>query len=157
MTERSQAADLATRLAEFDRKLRAIQADLAPDRVPAPVRPGRTTGRSGPLEELLQHAPVPTTPERRRRPLAPDQPQLEELRALFSSLHELLNGIEAVVARIAQGGREATIAAGPFTTIRAVRQFEQELAAVPGVREVSVRGYEGAARVIIDVQLGEEG
>ena len=38
-----------------------------------------------------------------------------------------------------------------------VRDFERVLSSVRGVRDVSVRGYEGAARAIIDVQLGTDG
>jgi hypothetical protein len=58
---------LETRLAEIDRKLREIQADLQPGREPRPTRlPGRRRGRSGPLAAALrrnarQRAPVDAT------------------------------------------------------------------------------------------------
>lgn len=178
MTERSRpVADLDTRLAEFDRKLREIQADLAPGREPRPAASAVTRGRSGPLADLLQHAsppepqapppqappteplpPLPTEPpppERRVRPPR-SEPPLDELHQLLSSLHEVLHGIEALLERKPEGTREATIATGPFSTIEEVRKFERELASVPGVRGVAVRGYEGAARAIIDVQLIED-
>ena len=45
-----------------------------------------------------------------------------------------------------------TVDAGPFTNIAALSGFEQALAAVPGVREVHVRSFEGAA-AIVDVTL----
>ena len=69
----------------------------------------------------------------------------------------MLSGIEELLAQMAHGTQEATIAAGPFSTIEEVREFERRLATVRGVRDVQVRGYEGAARAIIDVQFGEDG
>jgi hypothetical protein len=48
---------------------------------------------------------------------------------------------------------EVTISAGPFASIDALRAFEQELARLPGVREVEVRAYKGDDRALIEVQL----
>jgi hypothetical protein len=42
---------------------------------------------------------------------------------------------------------------GPFASTAAVRAFEQELLRLPGVREVTLRGYEGENRAMFDVQL----
>jgi hypothetical protein len=184
MTERTEGpGELDARLAEFDRRLREIQAELLADEIPpaqtledtptstdpssrpdpvlAPLpQPDRsspqqpravTQGRAGPLAELL--AQLRTAPGDSRSDLG-------DLRELVSSVRELLGGIEAVLVRIEAGDHpgadtdEATIAAGPFTTIEAVRAFEREVAALPGVRDAAVRGYEGAARAIIDVRLG---
>lgn len=201
MRERTQGpGELDARLAEFDRRLREIQAELlaeepppvrAPDDAPArpdpplgsdpvdaphsglvsppdvaqppgvasppepdrsPPQPPRpvTQGRAGPLAELL--AQLRTAPDDYRSDLG-------DLRELVSSVRALLGGIEAALVRIETGDHpgadtdEATIAAGPFTTIEAVRAFEREVAALPGVRDAAVRGYEGAARAIIDVRL----
>ena len=47
------------------------------------------------------------------------------------------------------------VAAGPFATIEDVRAFEAALASVPGVRAVTVRGYEGDDRAIFDVEIGD--
>lgn len=47
-----------------------------------------------------------------------------------------------------------TVDAGPFTDITALSGFEQALGAVPGVRDVYVRGFEGD-RAMIDVTLGQ--
>ena len=47
------------------------------------------------------------------------------------------------------------VTAGPFANIDAVRAFEAELASMPGVRSVTVRGYEGDDRAIFDVEIGE--
>jgi hypothetical protein len=179
-------ADLDTRLAEFDRKLREIQSDLAPDRAvpparaaaaiaepppaheppPAPAEPEPQAqperraehpqdpraaepyprGRSGPLADLLQHTPPP-----RREPPAQG---LDELGGLLVSLHQVLEGLDSLLTRMAAQPREATIAAGPFRTMDEVHDFERELSAVPGVRGVTIRGYEGAAKAIIDVHFG---
>ncbi len=51
------------------------------------------------------------------------------------------------------GPADVTISAGPFTTVSAVREFERELAALPGVADVALRGYEGTDRAIIDVRI----
>jgi len=49
--------------------------------------------------------------------------------------------------------RSLTVTAGPFTGTEAVREFEQALAALPGVGGVELRGYEGGNRAIVDVHL----
>src|SRR5581483_9987045 len=51
--ERSDLADLDTRLAEFDRKLREIQSELAPDRAVPPTRPAALA------EVLAAHSQAP--------------------------------------------------------------------------------------------------
>ena len=48
------------------------------------------------------------------------------------------------------------VSAGPFPSMDALREFEHAVAALPGVREVAVRGYESGNRAILEVQLGEE-
>ncbi len=137
------------------------RAARRPSRPPNPSRPPRAAraatppeprdaarGRAGPLADLLQHAPPP--------PARATDAQLGHLGRLLSSLHEVLAGIEELLATMAPGRHEATIAAGPFGTIEEVREFERRLSGVRGVRDVTVRGYEGAARAIIDVQFGED-
>jgi hypothetical protein len=49
--------------------------------------------------------------------------------------------------------RSLTVTAGPFIGTEAVREFEQALAALPGVGGVELRGYEGGNRAIVDVHL----
>jgi hypothetical protein len=51
---------------------------------------------------------------------------------------------------------EVTLSAGPFATLEALREFEQAVSSLPGVREVAVRGYEGSDRAIIEVRLRRE-
>jgi hypothetical protein len=48
------------------------------------------------------------------------------------------------------------VSAGPFPSMDALREFERAIAALPGVREVAVRGYESGNRAIIEVQLAPE-
>jgi hypothetical protein len=55
----------------------------------------------------------------------------------------------------APAGELVTLSAGPFSTIGAVRAFERELTAVPGVRDVLLRGYEGDDHAVFDVRVGE--
>jgi hypothetical protein len=45
------------------------------------------------------------------------------------------------------------IAAGPFADTEALRQFERALEQLDAVRRVTVRGYEGSDRAILDVEL----
>ena len=181
--------DVEVRLAEIDRRLRAIQADLVPGRVPRETRtpaarpptqdrrqpPPQTTlaeppptvrptpslhGRSGPLAEALAAA-------RGRRPPLVDEPSREpplpyreldpfpELQAsLFAAMRDLLNGYERAVSGAAtRPSFEVTLSAGPFSGRDALRAFERALAGVPGVRDVTVRGYEGPDRAILEIEL----
>ena len=50
---------------------------------------------------------------------------------------------------------EFTVAAGPFASTESLRKFERTLAAIPDVREVAIRGYEGEDRAIVDVRFNE--
>lgn len=52
-----------------------------------------------------------------------------------------------------EGDTALRLGAGPFASVEAVRKFERTLESIPGVREVTISGYEGAARAIFDVQL----
>ena len=47
------------------------------------------------------------------------------------------------------------MSAGPFASTGAVLAFEEMLSGTPGVREVTVRGYEGEDRAIVDVRLAD--
>jgi hypothetical protein len=48
---------------------------------------------------------------------------------------------------------EVDVTAGPFADTAEVREFERALAQLPGVREVSLRGYQTGDRAILEVQL----
>jgi len=71
-------------------------------------------------------------------------------------MRELLTGYERALAPRAHPRPESprvTLNAGPFASIEALREFEAALSHLRGVREVTVRGYEGTDRAIIDVRL----
>jgi hypothetical protein len=132
-------------LAEIDRRLDSIQAELVP-------------GRQGrPLSAVPDPEPPVAEPIDPIRQLA----ALTELQArLLHSIRELLSAYEAVVARLDRADpeatvREFTVSAGPFTSTATLRAFEQTLSGMPGVREVTVRSYEGEDRAIVDVRLDE--
>jgi hypothetical protein len=114
-------------------------------------------GRNGPLAKLLERA------AREQRP-APDP--LEQITALsgvhvrlLDSSHELLEAYHTLLEQLRDVQSEEaepvelTVAAGPFMSLDAVRDFERALAAIPGVIDVAVRGYERGDRAIVDVQL----
>jgi hypothetical protein len=138
----SAASELDARLAEIDGRLRGIQADLVPEperpEVPAAAAPAGGEH----VDPIRQLAALTALQER-----------------LLRSIRELLSAYETVCARLQQVGpeptvHEFTVSAGPFTSTDALREFEQTLSAMSGVREVSVRGYEGEDRAIVDVRLG---
>jgi hypothetical protein len=136
-------------LDELDRLLRDVQADLiAGAGIPDPPPP----------------PPIPDPPPPPPVPEPPPAPPLPELVAgLLASMRELLAGYERVLlpgtpaaARAPVSRRphpHATISAGPFLSVEAVRSFETSLSGLPGVRDVTVQGYEGTDRAIIDVRL----
>jgi hypothetical protein len=173
-------SSLSTRLAEIDRRLREIQAQLAPDREPAPAftppapsggdaelaEPELDTdpesprrGREGPLAAVLasgraHNSAQPDPREAASDPVANQIEQLAELQtSLLSSMTDVLAGFHRALAQLEADGREITISAGPFGTLDALREFERRLSALTGVGEVTVRGYEGDDRAVIDVRL----
>ena len=131
---------LDARLAEIDRRLRTIQSGLAPatevgaePRDPEPVVPPE----AAPVPKRLADVPAPSE--------AADL--VAQLRALVEAHERLLTS--------AQPAPEQTVgvSAGPFEDVEALRRFERSLRALPEVRDVTVREYEGADRVIVDVYL----
>lgn len=122
-----------TQISEIDRRLREIQDELAPngDTTPA-AEPEAVPADTPPAVELLTALQT----------------------SLLSSMATLLAEFQQTLAQMQEPpSTRITVSAGPFTTIAAVHAFERDLARVPGVREVSLRGYEGDDRVVIDVQL----
>ena len=135
-------------LDELDQLLRDVQAELVPGAdIPDPPPP----------------PPIPDPPPPPPIPEPPPAPPLPELVAgLLASMRELLAGYERVLLPSAAAARapvrrqpesHATISAGPFLSVEAVRSFETSLSGLPGVRDVAVQGYEGTDRAIIDVRL----
>lgn len=149
--------------------------------------PARRPGRAGPLAAVLQRASRMAPHSGENPPAAHQTRRAEEARAqlddlerqlhaladlrdkLLASIRELVDGYQA--AALAQpgagpppgegpepaGAAEVTVSAGPFANLDAVRAFEHSVARLPGVRETSVRGYEGTDRAIVDVRLADMG
>jgi hypothetical protein len=154
-----------------------------PETAPAPPRGEPDSGASSPIgAERTAPGPVPP-PEPEPSGPDPQLQALSQLAArLVASMRELLDGYEQFLVRLplapalprpsatrpsatrpsatararASAGREApdvTVAAGPFASLDALRAFELAVSRLPGVRDVAVRGYEGADRAIIEVRL----
>jgi hypothetical protein len=176
----SGVSELDARLAEIDRRLSAIQAELRPGR---DARPPAAPPESAPLpagQELEADPARPpaqreSAPDAARPPAetqsAPDPPEQADLmqrlvvltelqERLLHSIGELLAPSQTALARLPHPSpagtvREFTVSAGPFASTGAVRAFEAMLSGTPGVREVTVRGYEGEDRAIVDVRLAD--
>ena len=161
---------LGTHLAEMDKLLRDIQIELLPSRDPAPPL-------AEPEPEPESAAVAAATPEPPpaaavTAPAATDSPQLQSLTELtarlLASMRELLAGYERVLvpsapaqppvrrtARYRPDSPDVTLSAAPFASLEALREFEQAVSRLPGVRDVAVRGYEGTDRAIIEVRLDQ--
>jgi hypothetical protein len=137
MSESTQdVSTLDGRLAGIDRRLREIQAELLPERVPHDVpapEPALESGDAARLDQITQLTAV--------------------YGDLLVSLRELLERHQPPQA-VPGAGERVTVSTGPFRTIGAVRAFEQRLATLPGVGDVHLRGYEGDDRAVFDVRLG---
>jgi hypothetical protein len=189
------AQDVEVRLAEIDRRLREIQADLVPGRTPRetrmpvarppqaeppPPRPPHPSfrphgqGRSGPLAEALANArlrraadvkeppheepPHEEPPHERPPAQPPPEPAAAVLSELQSSLlaatRDLLDGYERAVSSASSvRSHQVSLSAGPFSSTVALHAFEQALARIPVVRDVTVRGYDGPDRAILEVEI----
>jgi hypothetical protein len=145
--------------------------------VPDPPAPAPSP--PGPLPEPPPAPPTPEPPPPPPPPSIPEPPPIPEpalaattyqvealtelTERLVASMRELLAGYERVLAPKSARPAPApvapaptaqvTLVAGPFTSIDALREFEAALSHLRGVRDVSVRGYEGTDRAIIDVRL----
>lgn len=132
-------------------------AASAPDETPRDASlDDAPRGRSGPLASLLQRT--------RRQPPAPDG-RADELAALgemherlLVAMRELIDAYGAAVRQVQEPSPqtdEVLLSAGPFATTRAVHRFVQDVSALAGVREVTLRGYDGPDRALLDVQLSD--
>jgi hypothetical protein len=133
----SEKSILDARLAEIDRRLRTIQADLEPA-AQAVVPP--------------EAAPVPkrlSTEDRQPSDL------VARLTALVEAHERLLSLTRELTDRRepAGSGPSVSVSAGPFAGTEALRAFERSLQALPEVHSAVVREYEGADRAIVDVRL----
>jgi hypothetical protein len=129
-------------------------AEPEPDAEPTPESPPR--GREGPLAKVLaaRRANTSDRDEAASDSVTHQIEQLAELQtSLLSSMTDVLAGFHRALAELEGQGREITISAGPFGTLEALREFEHRLSGLSGVGEVTVRGYEGDDRAVIDVRL----
>jgi hypothetical protein len=157
----------------------ALAIPDAPVPAPAPDPPAPAPPPPAPLPEPPPQPPTPEPPPPpppAEPPAVPEPPpipapaldshhQVEALtelsERLVASMRELLVGYERVLAPAsgrrpepaAPASAPVTLLAGPFASIEALREFEAALSQLRGVREVTVRGYEGTDRAIIDVRL----
>jgi hypothetical protein len=156
---------LDARLAEIDRRLRTIQSGLAPTAKPktAAETAAEAEAAGEPIVTDLRPAEPVVPPEAAPIPkrLADAAPGSEaadlvtRLRALVEAHERLLASAgDALAARgIPAPEHIVGVSAGPFANIEALRRFEQALLALPEVSGVTLREYEGADRVIVDVHL----
>lgn len=89
--------------------------------------------------------------------LAPEPRQRSLQDKLLAAIDELILAYESAAEQGPEAeapAPEVTVAAGPFPSIDALRDFERALAGIAGVSDVRVRAFEGADRAIIDVTLG---
>jgi hypothetical protein len=144
----------------LDQLLRDVQAELVPGaEIPDPAPPPPIP-EPPPAPPVPEPPPVPGPAIESSRPTDP-LPGL--VAALLASMRELLAGYEHVLtpspapatrpAAARQPPPHATISAGPFASIEAVRSFETAVSNLPGVRDVAMRAYEGTDRALIDVRL----
>jgi hypothetical protein len=165
----SEPSILDARLAEIDQRLRSIQSGLAPasepplvppEAAPAPTRlsppPPRPSDRSGVPEPA--GVAESRTPVESRTPAESSPP---EGAALVAGVEEIIDAHEKLLASARDLLRTYSdalagpvgVSAGPFEDTAALKRFERSLAALPEVREVVVREYEGEDRAIVDVHL----
>jgi hypothetical protein len=134
---------LDARLAEIDRRLRTIQSGLAPAAEAPLAFPGPT----------LVPSPA-TVPEARPSPGAADAADLVvQLRDLVAGQERWLASARELLAAHDGTAAPVGVSAGPFTGTEALRRFEQALASLPGVRQVTLREYAGEDRAVLDVHL----
>jgi hypothetical protein len=159
----------------MDARLRAIQAELAADLgMPEPAAEPEPRGASEPesrstpepgsrrgAPRLFPPKPAPSraAPSRPAGQPRPDH-RLEAMSArLVRAMQELLGGYELALSHVgaAEPGRRdepvVTLAAGPFSGVAMLAEFERALRELPQVCDVAVRGYEGHDRAVVEVRL----
>jgi hypothetical protein len=141
---------LDARLAEIDRRLRAIHTGL---------EPAARAAREAQDEPATQAPLVPSEAAPVPKRLSPEDRQLGELVARLTALVEAHERLLSMTRELtdrrepAGSGASVSVSAGPFAGTDALRSFERSLQALPEVHSVVVREYEGADRAIVDVQL----
>ena len=70
-----------------------------------------------------------------------------------AELDRRLREIQIALGSAQPAGQVTEVDAGPFPGLAAVRAFEAALAALPGVAEVELRGFEAEDRAVFEVRL----
>jgi hypothetical protein len=157
---------LDARLAEIDRRLHSIQSGLVedeprgrPPRLPPPIAVPGDGPRAAPppLSPPLPPADAHSAAElliRLREVTAEQEDLLGSMRRLLGTLQRVAT-TPAVTAAAAPGAprQSVSISAGPFASTEALRGFRTALEALPGVRRVELRGFEGVDRAVLEVHL----
>ena len=150
---------LDARLAEIDRRLGAIQSGLAPAAEAAHADAQEAAAAETEHRDPAPVVPPEAAPVPKRLPDAPDAAAalVSELRALVEAHERLLASSRDLLSSRPPAREQEEVSlglsAGPFASTEALRRFELSLQALPEVRGVTVREYEGPDRVIIDVHL----
>jgi hypothetical protein len=141
-------------------------AHASPEPPPPPAPPPPVSETPAPPPPVREEPGARLQLDQSRERLQDLEQQLDALSTLrdklLTSIQELLDGYQAVVQahpsparqRTRSASAKVTLSAGPFSSLSAVHAFERAVAALPGVDEASLRGYEGENRAIVDVQLG---
>jgi hypothetical protein len=148
----SEKSILDARLAEIDRRLRTIQADLEPAAQAALAAPPEPPERAAEAVVPPEAAPVPKRLSAEDRQLGD---MVARLTALVEAHERLLGSARELTDRREPpaSGPSVSVSAGPFAGTDALRRFERSLQSLPEVHSAVVREYEGADRAIVDVQL----
>jgi hypothetical protein len=137
---------------EHEPLVRQPPAREPPGRWPAPVVP--LDGH--PSEPRISDHRDPARRESERL-VAELRELAERQERLLTSAQELLSAyaasLEQARAGADPGTAPVTVSAGPFADTDALRRFERSLAAMPEVRQVAVREYQGEDRAVVDVHL----
>jgi hypothetical protein len=155
---------LDARLAEIDRRLHSIQTGLVEDEPHArPPRPPRLPAPVAVPGDRRRSAPPPLPPAdahsaaelliRLREVTAEQEDLLASMRRLLGTLQNVATPATAAGAAAAAARQAVSISAGPFASTEALRAFRTALEALPGVRRVELRGFEGADRAVLEVHL----
>jgi hypothetical protein len=158
---------LDARLAEIDRRLHSIQTGLvevpASSTLPPPIavpgdhpRPSAPPASASPGSGPPASGPSAGLGSGEAQAAAEMLSRLCELVAaqegMLSSMRQLLATAQQR-ADAARSPQALGVRAGPFTSTAALRSFQAALEALPGVRAVELREFEGADRAILDVHL----
>lgn len=141
------------RLSEMEAQLRALAAELADEVGDEDV--GSDEPEPEPVRPPPPPPPPPSPPASPPMTVARD-PTLEAMSArLVASMRELLSGYELALTHVSTrpAAPAVTLAAGPFASVAVLEHFERALLSLPGVSGVTVRGYEGSDRAVLEVHL----